>query len=125
MLVYPNPGLHFLYESLRYTEARAVTLDPPSLLCDAVRDDVASRFSQGFYEALHCWAVREPLARGDSAAALRATTQPRPTAWLVGGGNLETRARNAPANALRRAAADDDIAFDGDAVIFGDESERV
>jgi len=50
-----------------------------------------------------------------SAAALRATTQPRPTAWLVGGGNLETRARNAPANALRRAAADDDIAFDGDA----------
>ena len=25
LLVYPNPGLHFLYESLRYTEARAVT----------------------------------------------------------------------------------------------------
>ena len=50
-----------------------------------------------------------------SAATLRATTQPRPTAWLVGGGNLATRARNAPANALRRAAADDDIALDGDA----------
>jgi hypothetical protein len=31
-LVYPNCGLHRLYESVRYTEAAAITRDPPMLV---------------------------------------------------------------------------------------------
>ena len=40
LLEYPKLGLHFLYESLRYTEARAVT-------CDGINVDKGDRNSRG------------------------------------------------------------------------------